>query len=259
MGAGWLGVVCRKEMVMREQIAWVVAVVVLAGVAFSNAAEVDHGPWDGLLAEHVSDEGGWVDYAGFKADEAALDAYLATLASAGLGVMGEDDRLATLINAYNAFTVKLILDHWQGGELRSIMDIADGKPWDLKRWELAGQTVSLNQLEHEMIRGVYDEPRIHWAVVCAAYSCPPLRDEAYVGDRLDEQLAEQEAYVLNFDRPRFAKQTAAGADVTRLFEWYGQDWDDPKAYVRDRLGLPRDAEIGYLDYSWVLNDLRNRP
>jgi len=235
--------------------------VFLAGLVGLARGEVDHGAWDRLLARHVSAEGGWVDYAGFKADEAVLDGYLATLASADYAAMGHDDRLAYLMNAYNAFTVKLILNHWDGGKLESIKDIPEDQRWKGKLWDLGGwdEKVSLDDIEHGVIRADFDEPRIHWALVCAAYSCPPLRNEAYVGDRLDGQLDAQEAYVMSFDHPRFAVRTAAGANVTKLLDWYGGDFGDAMAYVRRHLSLADGATVGFLDYSWVLNDVGNKP
>lgn len=106
--------------------------------------------------------------------------------------LGRDEKLAFLINAYNAFTLRLILDH---RPLASIRDIPSSERWDAVRWVLAGRTVSLNQIEHELIRPNFAEPRIHFALVCAAVGCPPLRTEAYTGAELEEQLTDQSRYV----------------------------------------------------------------
>lgn len=233
-----------------------------AAVAAEGGAAAAVDGWDALLAKHV-EPGGWVDYAGVATDADTLDAYLSYLAAIDAEAFAgrpASHRLATLINAYNAFTLRLILDHWDGGELGSIMDIPPDKRWEHQRWRVAGRSVSLNQLEHAWIRVDFDEPRIHWALVCAAYSCPPLRREAYTGDRLDAQLADQEAYVLNLDHPRFAELDGGTLRVTRLFEWYGQDFGDWRDYLRERLPAARQASsIGFLDYDWSLNDVRNRP
>ena len=152
-----------------------------------NGRSFDHARLDALLRAHV-DSTGLVDYAGLSRESAALDAYLASLASAPFEELGRDEKLALLINAYNAFTHRLILDH---RPVSSIKDIPSGKRWDDRRWRLAGEMVSLDQIEHERIRAAFREPRIHFALVCAARSCPPLRAEAYVGDRLEAQLADQ--------------------------------------------------------------------
>ena len=229
----------------------------------AEPASTDHSAWDALVKEHVR-AGGWVDYAGITRDAGQLDACLeklGSLSAAEFEALSPSAQLATLINAYNAFTVRLILDYHKGGELESIMDIPEAKRWEHERWKIAGRTVSLNQLEHEWIRVDYDEPRIHWALVCAAYSCPPLRTEAFTGDKLDKQLADQENYVLNLEHPRFVKRHGDRLLVTALFKWYGQDWDDWKAYLFDHLPLDQDDvnEVGFLEYDWKLNDLRNRP
>ncbi|MEM6552609.1 MAG: DUF547 domain-containing protein, partial [Planctomycetota bacterium] len=218
--------------------------------------------YDALLRAHV-DPHGYVDYAALAKNPTPLDAYIAYLANHtktfGDPSLSDDHKLATLINAYNAFTLRLILDHYNGGQLQSIMDIAAGKPWDLRRWNLLGQTITLNQLEHEIIRKQFNEPRIHWAVNCAALSCPPLRNSAYLADQLDQQLAEQEAYVFNFTHPRFAQRSGNGAAVTKLLDWYATDWPDAQAHARTRLGLPATAPITFLDYDWRLNSIQNRP
>lgn len=143
--------------------------------------------FDALLRTQV-DADGLVDYAGLKDAHAELDAYIRSLAAAPFEQLGRDEKLALLINAYNAFTLRLVLDHWP---LASIRHIPGKRRWDAPRWRLAGETLSLNQIENERIRPRFKEPRIHFALVCAARGCPPLRAEAYTGARLSAQLADQ--------------------------------------------------------------------
>ncbi|MEE9403841.1 MAG: DUF547 domain-containing protein [Algisphaera sp.] len=213
--------------------------------------------YDALLKHHV-DADGWVDYTALMADRDDLDGYIGFLARPSPSADAPaDERLAHLINAYNAFTLQLILD---AGIPDSIIDLEGGKPWDVVQWNLGGQFYSLNQIEHELIRPVFNEPRIHWALVCAAYSCPPLRNAAYTAENLEEQLAQQEAYVLSFDHPRYvARHEKGGVQLTPLFEWYGEDFGDAKDYAAERLGL-QDASVidGFLVYDWGLNDIANR-
>ncbi|MEO0966214.1 MAG: DUF547 domain-containing protein [Planctomycetota bacterium] len=231
----------------------------------------DHAAWDAMLKQHVA-PGGWVNYAGFAADEASLDIYLAALGSADYDALSRDAKLAYLINAYNAFTIKLILDHWDDGRLESIMDIAGGEAWDLKRWNMAGQTVSLNELEHEIIRKDFLEPRIHFVVVCAAFSCPPLRSEAYTAEKLEAQLQEQTVY--SFNHPRWLIFDGGSGTptlrLTKLLDWYAGDFTQVapsvEAYAGEfnqRLGAhlaeDRPVSIQWIDYSWLLNDQRNKP
>ena len=202
-----------------------------------------------------------MDYATLAKDHTALDTYTDSLGDADLEAMDRDQRLATLLNAYNAFSLHLILENFNGGKLESIMDLHGGKPFDQEIFNLGGKTVSLNQIENELIRPNFDEPRIHWALVCAAYSCPPLRNEAYTADKLDEQLAEQEKYVLNLDHPRYVQRKNGELYVTPLFDWYGDDFNGGnwRAYVLNRLDNTENEFGGFLDYNWKLNSQANKP
>ena len=183
-------------------------------------ATFDHSRLDALLRAHVDAEG-LVDYAALGRESAALDAYLASLASAPFEELGRDEKLALLIDAYNAFTLRLILDH---RPVASIKDIPSGKRWDDRRWTLAGETLSLNQIEHERIRPRFREPRIHFALVCAARSCPPLRAEAYVGQRLEAQLADQTRRVHSDERWVRFDPASGTLQLTKLYDWYGSDF-----------------------------------
>ena len=223
----------------------------------------DHSAYDALLKEHVSDAG-FVDYQGLVEGASRLDAYLKQLADADLGALGRDEKLAFLINAYNAFTLKLIAENYDGGKLATIKDIPEEQRWKAERWEVGGATYSLDAIEHEEIRPKFEEPRIHWALVCAAYSCPPLRNEAYTGDRVSEQLADQERRV--FSNERFLKYDPVGNDLrlTKIMLWYGGDFEQAAgsvaAYVRENAEdeIKPDASVDFLDYSWKLNSQANR-
>jgi len=225
----------------------------------------DHSDFDALLKQYVNDAGG-VDYAGLMTKRDKLQAYIQRIAEAPFAEMGRDHKLALLINAYNAFTLELILEHWNGGQLESIKDIPN--QWTEERWNIGGKTYSLNQIEHEQIRPKFKEPRIHWALVCAAVGCPPLRSEAYAADRLDEQLADQARYVHSHDKwYRFDPQSGT-VHLTRLYNWYGGDFEQVAgsvlAYVAryDRalkraLDAGRVPRIQWLDYDWSLNSQEN--
>ena len=228
-----------------------------------NGPSFDHARFDALLRAHV-DSAGLVDYAGLARESAALDAYLASLASAPLEELGRDEKLALLINAYNAFTLRLILDH---RPVASIRDIPSGKRWDDRRWRLAGETLSLNQIEHKRIRPRFREPRVHFALVCAARSCPPLRAEAYVGDRLEAQLADQTRRVHSDPRWLLFDPASATLQLTKLYDWYGSDFlqaaPSVEAYVAARepsvraaLAAGQRVKIRWLPYDWSLNERR---
>jgi uncharacterized membrane protein YdjX (TVP38/TMEM64 family) len=227
----------------------------------------DHASWNALLQSHVDSEG-WVDYQALAAEPARLDTYIATLAAPLPEAMGRDERLAYLINAYNAFTLRLILDHLPEG-IDSIKDIPTRESWDAVRWNLNGQTVSLNQIEHEIIRPEFAEPRIHFALVCAAIGCPPLRNEAYTGAEIEAQLADQTRIVHLGERWCVYDADSNIVHLTRLYNWYGSDFEQAAGSILDfvarhapevRAALDRGEEpdIEWLDYDWGLNDVSNR-
>ncbi len=223
----------------------------------------DHSKFTALLAEYV-DGDGWVDYAGLRSKEPELDAYVASLADAPFDAMGRDEKLALLINGYNAFTLRLILDNYP---IDSIRSIPDKDRWNAERWRLAGRTLSLNDIEHKEIRPKFSEPRIHFALVCASVGCPPLRQEAYTGVTLDAQLEDQTRYALTHDRWLRYEAGSGRVDLTALFDWYGGDFKQASGSVlafvaRYAPDVRRAVEAGtklkvrYMDYDWSLNEKR---
>jgi len=229
----------------------------------ADGVTFDHAALDTLLHSYVH-EAGLVDYEGLATQDASLNAYITTLATAEVESLGRDERLAFLINAYNAFTVRLILDYYP---IASIKDIPADKRWDAVRWDIAGTKYSLNQIEHELIRPKFAEPRIHFALVCAAIGCPPLRADAYSGARLEEQLADQAKYVHAHDRWIQIHMDRNEVKLTSLYKWYAGDFVQTAGSVVDFAakyspdlaalvsggGQPR---VTYLDYDWSLNELK---
>jgi len=224
-------------------------------------SEFDHAPFDRLLGESV-DATGLVDYRGLVSQSERLDSYIDSLAQAPLEQLGRDERLALLINAYNAFTLRLILDHYP---IESIRDIPGAQRWDAAHWNLAGETYSLNQIEHELVRPNFREPRIHFALVCAAIGCPPLRSEAYSGERLDEQLHAQARHTHLSDRWVRYRSGSGKIELTSLYEWYGGDFEQVAGSILDYVAGYRDdlatdlasgqeIEVRFLDYDWSLNE-----
>ena len=225
-----------------------------------DGARFGHSAFDALLKKHV-DEAGMVDYRGLKADAASLDAYIATLAKAPLADLGRNERLTLLINAYNAFTLRLILDHYP---VKSIKDIPADQRWDAKRWNIGGNVWSLNQIEQEQIRPHFKEPRIHFALVCAAIGCPPLRNEAYAADRLEAQLAAQAQYVHTHDRWFQFDANGNVVKLTSLYNWYAGDFEQVAGSVlnfaaryspplKAALDAGRKPKVEFLNYDWSLN------
>ena len=244
----------------------------------SNAFDHEHRLWHQLLQKHVYwiDNGvaSQVDYEGFRRENATLDAYLDTLSGVSKDEFAQwtqEQQLAFLINAYNAFTVRLILNHWP---VDSIRDIGGwfNNPWKMEFFTLLGQPRHLDWIEHEVIRepGRFNEPRIHFAVNCAAIGCPALRNEAYVGERLTHQLEDQtRRFLSDTSRNRYRN---GRLELSSIFKWYREDFqrgwqgiDSLAEFIApyaDTLEAPSFSrnknnqhmiEIKFLDYDWALN------
>ncbi len=228
-----------------------------------NSRPVTHERWDALLKKYVTSEG-LVRYADFLRDSAELNAYLRLLESAHPSDKGwtRAEQMAYWINAYNAYTIQLVLRHYPVG---SIKDIKSGlafvnSVWDLKFIRIQGYTYDLNNIEHNILRPVFKDARVHAAINCASYSCPPLRNEAYVPERLDEQLEDaMRRFVNDTLRNRI---TARRAEVSRIFSWFSGDFEREAGSVRAylnryaRVSLEPHASISYLDYDWSLNEAK---
>jgi Protein of unknown function, DUF547 len=252
--------------------------------AHAQAFDHTHATWTALLRKHVrllrGGQATQVDYTGFAADRAALKAYLGGLSAVTAPVFGtwpRAERQAFLINAYNAFTVELILTRYP--DLKSIKDLGSllGSPWKPKWIALLGTKVSLDDIEHGMLRkrGDHDDPRVHFAVNCASIGCPALREEAFVATRLDAQMDEQTLRFMS-DRTRNRWSAPRGRlELSKIFDWYGEDFrlghrgiaslsafaarfadqlaDAPADRERIRSGT---ANIAFTDYDWALNVAR---
>ncbi len=220
----------------------------------------DHSRFDRLLREHVSTDG-LVDYPAFQKDRKELQLYLQDLAAADFEALGRDEKLALLINGYNAFTIELILEHYP---LASIRDIPASDRWKKKRWRLGKLTLSLDEIEHAYLRKRFAEPRIHFAIVCASIGCPPLRAEAYRASGISEQLESQVRRVHRDGR--WYRSDEKGIHLTRLYSWFAGDFERAAGSVlrfvarydeslRERLKSEQPT-IHWLPYSWKLNDAK---
>ncbi|WP_209332640.1 DUF547 domain-containing protein [Lunatimonas salinarum] len=221
-----------------------------------------HALFDKLLQKHVS-EAGSVDYAGFRADRAQLEEYLALLSEQAPDrqTWSEAEQLAYWINAYNAFTVKLIIDHYP---VKSIRDIGPKLSiplvqtvWHLEFFEIGGQKASLDEIEHAILRKEFEEPRIHFAINCASISCPALAREAYTADRLEEQLEQAARRFIN--DPTRNRIQSRRVEISEIFSWFKGDFTKSGSLI-DFLNryadvkIHSDARIGYLPYDWNLNE-----
>lgn len=245
-----------------------VAVLLSSGTATAQTFDHSHAAWTEVLTRHVANDGGItvVDYAAIQADASGLDRYVALVTRVTPGrfeTWTEPQRLAFLINAYNALTVTLIVDNYP---VTSIKDLGGwfSSPWKKRFFTLLGKERHLDDIEHGIIRAQFDEPRIHFAVNCAALGCPPLRAEAYVASRLEAQLEDNtRAFLRDVRRNRYEDGTLW---LSELLNWYARDFtrhdSSLKSFVAARLtDDPAEAAImagsktrvRFLDYDWTLN------
>ena len=247
--------------------AFVLLVVLPAGL-LAQPSSFDHSAFDALLAKHVVE--GMVDYDAFKAAP-QLEAYLESLARADLSGLPERERLALYINAYNAYTIHLINVKSERDSIRNINKTLGLKlkgPWKEELAAVGGKTYALDTLEHEIIRKQFKEPRIHFALVCAAMSCPPLRSEAYTGARLDAQLDDQaRAFLLRSPEKNRVDLKTGTLYVSKILDWYKEDFGTTDAAVaryvarfypegpEKQLLLSGRAKLATTDYDWTLNSM----
>jgi len=253
---------------------------VWAGTAM--AEPFDHSVWDKLLHEHVvminAGKASQADYTGFLKDRQTLQRYLEQLSAVSAKTFeswSKPEQLAFLINAYNAFTIELILTRYP--KLDSIKDLGSlfRSPWKQAFIPLLGRKLSLDDIEHGMIRnpGDYNEPRIHFAVNCASIGCPALLNEAYTSKKLEQQLETvTRAFLEDRTRNRYNPATNR-LEVSKIFDWYTEDFergwggwhalshflvhyaDSLTDNEQDRRSVATgNFRVNYLDYDWKLND-----
>lgn len=261
---------------------WLMVLCVLLGGQSVNASAAnafDHSGWHVLLQQHVhlldGGKASQVDYQGFADDDAALNAYLVSLEKVSQPEFDgwpKAEQLAFLINAYNAYTVDLILTKWP--DIDSIKDLGSffSSPWSKAFVPLLGDTRSLDNIEHTLIRGSgrYNDPRIHFAVNCASIGCPALANQAFDADNLDTLLdAQTHLFLSDSSRNRLNNDTL---ELSSIFKWYREDFEKGwkgyhslEAFLSDyssALSLNTQAieqlndqqlELTFLDYDWALN------
>ena len=232
----------------------------------NNSMEFNHQLWDNLVKQHVvpinNGHSSQVDYQGMLNDRKSLKQYLSQLSGISQSAFNhwdKNEQLAFLLNAYNAWTVELILTKYP--KLDSIKDLGSffNSPWKKQFIPLFSKTRSLDDIEHKLIRGSgrYDEPRIHFAANCASIGCPALRAEAFTGKNLDAQLEDSTRLFLG-DKSRNRLKNN-DLEISSIFKWYKVDFERGSGTVVDFINKYRtiklaSPQIGYLDYSWDLND-----
>lgn len=217
-----------------------------------------HGQWTNLLQKHVNPDG-WVNYDGFIKDSLQLNNYLQQIESnyPNEKNWSREQILAYWINAYNAYTVQIVIRNYP---VASIKDIKPGvaflnSVWDIKFITIEGEQLDLNNIEHNILRKM-NEPRIHFAVNCASYSCPKLLNTAYEAATIDNQLNQQAVDFIN--DPKRNVITAEKADVSSIFNWFTGDFTNDgslKDFLNkySKVPIAESTGINFLEYNWNLN------
>ena len=240
----------------------------------SGSAPIErlHEPFTEVLSRYVHD--GKVDYPGLCSDGRFAE-YLSRLSSTDPSAIADrDERLAFWLNAYNAFTIKLICDNYPVASIKDLRfarvvkgSTQNQDAWNMRFITIGGVHYTLNEIEHSIIGPEFKDPRVHFALVCAAVSCPPLRPEAYEGARLDEQLNDQGRIFLSDTSKNFFDRENKIAYLSKIFSWYAGDFGQsrrqimvallpflPKDLAADIRGNPGAWDIQYTAYDWGLND-----
>jgi len=207
---------------------------------------------DDFFTTYVKD--GRVDYASIQQNQAQLATLTDQMTELDFSAMEKDERLAILINSYNLYVIAGVIEKYP---VKSPLDISNF--FDRKVYQLGNKTVSLNQIEKQLIIAEYQDARVHFALVCGALGCPSIRNEAYTPEAVDSQLDQQTTQALN--NPEFVRLSSGVLSVSQIFEWYSKDFGGSKAstlaYISSRsdLPIPADAKVKYYEYDWTLNDL----
>jgi hypothetical protein len=231
---------------------------IMGSTASANQG-VDHRLYAGLLKKYVKD--GVVNYQGFKNEEPVLDKYLKVLEEVDSKVLSRNEQFAFYINAYNSWTIKLILSEYP--EVKSIKDLGSlfKNPWKKKICRIDRKIMTLDDIEHSILRPRFKDPRVHFAINCAAKSCPPLRSEPYRAGELDQQLDEMTgAFINDLESNRLENHTLY---VSSIFKWFGEDFNKDiigfflkyaKRGLKEQLEANKEMiKVKYLDYNWSLN------
>ena len=211
----------------------------------------DHTIWDELLKKHVSEKGN-VNYKGFKKDKSNLKSYLALLSEKiPDDAWSKEDKLAYWINAYNAFTVKLIVDRYP---LKSIKDIES--PWDYRFIKLGDKWYTLNDIEHKILRKM-DDPRIHFGIVCASFSCPKLQNKAFISATINSQLDDAtKEFLADSERNNLSENSI---QLSKIFKWFSKDFKKEGSLIDflnkySEITISQNAKKSFKEYNWDLNE-----
>jgi hypothetical protein len=216
-----------------------------------QAQSPEHASWDTILKTHVNNDGD-VNYKAINANQEPLSNYLEFLSqNPPKDSWSKNEKLSYWINAYNAFTIKLIIDNYP---IKSIKDIK--QPWDKKFFKIGDAAMSLNDIEHEILRKM-NEPRIHFAIVCASYSCPKLQNEAFTAENLEDQLVDAtKVFLADKNRNEISENSIK---ISKIFDWFSKDFKQNGSLIDflnqyTEITISSNAKKRFKDYNWALNE-----
>ena len=248
--------ILKDTIIMKLHLIWIATTLLISlnsmaqKLGVTQPVNISHQAFNNLLQKYVSNDGK-VNYKGLKNDKAALETYITILAKQiPDNTWSKNAALAYWINAYNAFTLKLIVDNYP---VKSITNLSGGKPWDVKNIELAGKKYSLNNIENDIIRPTYKDARIHFAVNCAAVSCPPLSNTAFTEANINDLLNTRTKIFINSSANII---TASKIRISKIFDWYKADFEDVPAFINKYSTIKTITITGieFNEYNWNLNE-----
>ena len=234
---------------------------VLISINAMASFDQTHNKLNNLLAEYTNVEGlqTLVNYKGLKQNQDHLNDYLSSIESLErkhFDKFTSNEKLAFWINAYNAYTLKLIISHYPVKSVKDIGSFFSG-PWSKKIAKLFGKKMSLDDIEHDTIRKRFKEPRIHFAVNCASIGCPSLLREAFTGQKLESQLDKAANNFLN-NKNKNSHDNGI-LYLSKIFDWYGDDFKERygsyKTYVKKHFGINGKIKVKFNSYDWKLNEI----
>lgn len=257
---------------MKKLFGLILLSILIAVITTQTSSAQTHQPFTDMLKKYVKN--GLVDYENLKNDK-QLDKYLSQLSGTNPNKLSREEKLAFWINAYNAFTLQVVRDNYP---IESITELHTGGKiigyligktvWDKEFITINNKKYSLNDIEHKILRKM-NEPRIHFAIVCASISCPELRNEAFEADKIDAQLQEQTTKFLNDKSRNHFDVKSRKAYISEIFNWFGEDFgkidENILKFISKYLQADITAdintnvsrwEISYNDYNWNLNEVK---
>ena len=250
----------------------VLLIIAIVGSHSSFAYDHSYKSYNEILKQVVVVEGhqSSVDYSKLKSDTSSLDEFIEDIEYIGkteFDTWSREQQIAFLINAYNALTIKLILTEYPVDSIKDYGGFIVNSPWHRNFFTLFGKDSTLNIIEHDFLRKQYKEPRLHFVLVCASRSCPPLINEAYVADKLEQQFTDATTnFLRDSERNRFNTENNK-IEISKIFKWYKKDFitsaGSVNAYVAplmtddaalQTLIANKETKIKFLEYDWSLND-----